>query len=188
MTSNEALERWQASIGNDVEQRAPGRPAEPPPVARTGAPVASSASAAAQEWGKKAKTVLLVDSNLRSRESRARMMRTKGVHVDCAASADAARVRLGAEKYNLILVDLGRDTEIAESLVQEIRSKNSRQLVGFLVGSPLFIAKSLSGANPRPRRAPPLPVAALAEAPSEPAKAEIDFGQRIRDVEAGEKL
>jgi hypothetical protein len=120
------------------------------------------------EWRKK--TVLLVDSNLRSRHSRAKMMRTKGVHVDCVGSAEAARVRLSAEKYNLILVDLGSDTEIAESLVREIKGKNSRQLVGFLVGSPLFIVKSLGGAHPCPRPAPAAEVK-RAESPSAPPAA-----------------
>ncbi len=177
MSSNEALQRWQASIGNNAEEHAHNANTGQPQAAKIGAPIGSAATAAALEWRKK--TVLLVDSNLRSRESRAKVMRTKGVHVDCAASVDAARVRLAAEKYNLVLVDPGRDTEVAESLVQEIRSKNSRQLVGFLVGSPLFVAKSLSGANFRQRRAP-------APATNQPAMADIDFGQRIRDAEAGE--
>ena len=188
MTSNEALERWQASIGNnignDTVQQPPKAAAGEPQVAKTGAPTGLSATAAALEWRKK--TVLLVDSNLRSREARAKVMRTKGVLVDCAASADVARVRLAAEKYNLILVDLGRDTGVAESLVQEIRSKNSRQLVGFLVGSPLFVAQSLSGAGSRPRRAAAPAIVATTESPSEPAVADVDFGQRIRDAEAEE--
>lgn len=168
--------RWQASIGNDAQQQPQTAvPGEYPP-AKAEAPVHSRASEGKQ------KTILLVDSNLRSRESRAKVMRNKGVMVDCVASADAARVRLTVEKYNLILVDLGRDVDGAEALVQEIRTKNSRQLVGFLVGSPLFVASSLSGSNSRPRRTTaPAPAAK----PSTPAVPGIDFGQKIRDAEAG---
>jgi CheY-like chemotaxis protein len=134
------------------------------------------------------KSVLLVDSNLRSRESRAKAMRDKGVRVDSVASADAARVRLAAEKYSLVLVDPGRDVEGAEALVKGIRANNSRQLVGFLVGSPLFVAKSLSGSNSRPRRAQEPSLVVSAEKPSTPAAFGVDFGQRIRDAEAEEEI
>ena len=130
------------------------------------------------------KSVLLMDGNLRSRESRARAMRTMGLHVDCVADTQAGRVRLAAEKYNLVLVDPGRDTEAAESWVEEIRSRNSRQLVGFLVGTPLLIAKSLSGADHRVRPAPASSTAAPAEPPIAPAAVRLDFGQMIRKAEA----
>ncbi len=164
MSSIEALARWQASIGNKPEQPAavpPTRQQQPPKAV---APM-GSAAANALEW--RNKTVLLVDSNLRSRESRAKVMRNKGVHVDCVGTADAARVRLAADKYNLILVDLGRDTALAEALVQDIRSKDSRQLVGFLVGSPLFVAKSLNDCNAK-AQAPAAP--AIVSRPESPGR------------------
>jgi CheY-like chemotaxis protein len=136
----------------------------------------------------RSKSILLVDSDRQSRESRARIMRTRGVQVDCVVDTGAARVRLAAEKYDLILVDPGRERESAESLVQEIRANNSRQLVGFLVGSPLFVAKSLTGGSnprlPRPPRPPAAPPVAAAKTPNAPATGGIDFGQRIRDAEA----
>ena len=134
------------------------------------------------------KSVLLVDSNRQSGESRAKILRTRGVQVDCVVDAGSARARLAAEKYDLILVDPGREQESAESLVQEIRARDSRQLVSFLVGSPLFVAKSLrGGSNPtRPHRPRPRtkPLAAAAETPHAPATAGIDFGQRVREAEA----
>ncbi len=164
MSSPEALARWQATVGNNGQQSAPKPESDQPQAGRPGAPAALPAVNGALEWRKK--TVLLVDSNLRSRESRAKVMRNKGVHVDCVANADAARVRLGAEKYNLILVDLGRDTEAAESLVREIRSNNSRQLVGFLVGSPWFVAKSLTGGKGGIRK--PSPIVAPVEVENKP--------------------
>jgi len=128
-----------------------------------------------------------VDSDIRSRETRARGMRAQGVRVDCVASAAAARVRLAAETYNLILVDPGCEVGDAESLVQEIRSRNSRQLVRFLVGGPLFVAKSLSGGNcaSGPQRVPA--PGAAPDKQSTPAAGGSDFGQKIRDAEADEK-
>jgi CheY-like chemotaxis protein len=127
------------------------------------------------------KSVLLLDSNLRSRESRAKIMRHKGVRVDTVATPAAARVRLAAEKYNLILVDCGRDPGTTESLVQEIKAKNSRQLVGFLVGSPLFISKTSSGDTSHRQPGPAIVTRPQKLAPAPEARS---FGQRIRDAEA----
>jgi CheY-like chemotaxis protein len=156
-----------------------------PPVSGPGEPVAPAVIAEAA--GLRKKSVLLVDANWQSRESRAKVMRTLGVEVDCAANADAARVRLAADKYDLILVDPGRTRETAELLVREIRTNNSRQRVGFLIGSPLYVAQSLSASPARPRRAPEPPPVASAPKPSAPATSSIDFGQRIRDAEANAK-
>jgi CheY-like chemotaxis protein len=184
MNSDQKPGRWQESIGNDAPQQPAKVENSLDPTTKTGMPIGPAASTGSGEWRKK--TVLLVDSNLRSRESRAKVMRTLGVHVDCAASASAARVRLAAEKYNLILVDLGRDVDSAESLVHEIRARNSRQLVQFLVGSPLFVAATPNGHSSRPRRAPAPVPATSGQQSGTPAVAGIDFGQKVRDAEAEE--
>ena len=168
------LGRRQASIGKESQQSPPSGPGE-----------LLAPRAVADAVGLRSKSVLLLDVNPRSRESRAKIMRTRGVKVDCVGDADAARVRLTAGKYDLILVDPGRERESAESLVQEIRANNPRQLVGFLVGSPRFVVKSLTGdGTPRPTRPPATPPVAAAETPNAPAAGGIDFGQRIRDAEA----
>lgn len=130
-------------------------------------------------WSKK--TVLLVDVNSRTRESRSKIMRTLGVTVHCAASAGVARVRLESGVYNLILVDLGADSEGAELLVREIKRKNPRQLVAFLVGRPLFVATSLNHKREqRPRVLAPVRPIAVANPPAN----KFDFGQKIKDAEA----
>lgn len=182
MNGDPNLQRWQASLGNE-EHESPREAVTHAPASGPGEAAAPGALAAA--IGLRSKSILLVDSNRQSRESRAKIMRTRGVRVDCAVDADAARVRLAAEKYDLILVDPGRERESAQSLVQEIRTNNARQLVGFLVGSPLFVAKSLTGGTnptPPPRRRPmATPPAAAVETANAPAS---DFGQRIRDAEA----
>ena len=168
----------------DAEAQQPSLKARPrlPIAGKLDAPIGPAAVPGSFEWEKK--TVLLVDSSLPSRESRAKMMRARGVRVDCVANVASARVRLAAETYNLILVDPGRNAGAAEALVQEIRVKNSRQLVRFLVGSPLFIAKSLGG---RKHEAEPVAsTAAVPDAPSTPVSTGFDFGQKIRDAEAEE--
>lgn len=129
------------------------------------------------------KTVLLIDVDVTTRDARSKVMRTLGVTVHCAASATGARQKLESGSYDLVLVDLGSDLEGARSLAEEIRSKNSRQLVAFLVGSPLFVATSLgdkiaSLPKPLPLQNEP------AKKPKAPASPAFDFGQKIRDAEA----
>ncbi len=131
------------------------------------------------------KVVLLVDVNARTRDSRAKVMRTLGVTVHCASSAGAARSKMDSGAYNLILVDLGADHDAAEALVAEIRLKDPRQLVAFLVGSPLFVAKSLGNTGvSRSRVAPSIVAAPALKAPMNDKP--FDFGQKIKDAEAEE--
>ncbi len=130
------------------------------------------------------KLVLLVDVNAETRDSRAKAMRTLGVTVHCASSAGGARSKLDSGAYNLILVDLGADKDAAEALVQGIRLKDPRQLVAFLVGSPLFVAKSLRNKGVSPSR-----VASIVPSPVSKVMTDdktFDFGQRIKDAEAEE--
>ncbi len=163
-------------------QQSPAAAAQQAPP-KAGAPSASVVGTASLDWKKK--SVLLVDSNLRSRESRAKMMRSMGVRVECAPNADAARTRLASEKYNLILVDLGRDTDAAESLVSGIRNRSPRQLVGFLVGSPLFVAASLGGGRFLPKRTPAPAAEIPVLKPDEPL-ATTSVGQTIKDAQAAQ--
>jgi CheY-like chemotaxis protein len=129
------------------------------------------------------KTVLLIDVDSTSREARSKVMRALGVTVHCAATVTGARQKLESGSYNLILVDLGSEVEAAKAFVEEIRTKNPRQLVAFLVGSPLFVATSLDGqpvAQPKARAPRTEPV----HKADPPASSVFDFGQKIRDAEA----
>ncbi len=137
----------------------------------------------APDLGWMKKLVLLVDVNSRSRDSRAKIMRALGVTVHSAATVRSARLKLASEKYSLVLVDLGSDDKGAESLAQEIKLKDPRQRVAFLVGSPLFLATSLDAKRKRTTSRPASRVAAPVRAPDTPA-AKFDFGQKIRDAEA----
>ncbi len=131
------------------------------------------------------KVVLLVDVNAETRDSRAKAMRTLGVTVHCTSSARGARSKLDSGAYNLILVDLGADSDGAEALVQEIRLKDPRQLVAFLVGSPLFVAKSLRDKDVSQSRVAPSIVPSPISKVTTNDKT-FDFGQRIKDAEAEE--
>ena len=131
------------------------------------------------------KLVLLIDVNSETRESRAKVMRTLGVTVQCASNLRGARSKLESNAYDLILVDLGADNESADALVRQIRQNNPRQLVAFLVGKPLFVATSLDGKRARPSRALQATSPVAVPKASTPGKA-FDFGQKIKDAEAEE--
>jgi CheY-like chemotaxis protein len=170
---------WQLSIASDGREPA-AKQTEP---ARAGSKAASDNSS----WGKK--LVLLVDADTHSRESRAKVMRTLGVTVHCASGARGARSRLESGSYDLVLVDLGDDVDAAEQLVQEIRSRKPRQLVAFLVGSPLFVATSLKDNRKRPPQVSPRsPTVVPAQKAITPAARVLDFGRKVRDAEAEQLL
>ncbi len=181
MNGDQTLRSWQASLGSEALTQVPNAVSAQPPI-ETSRPAEHPAGRGAMRWMNK--TVLLVDSNLQSRQSRSKILRALGVRVDCAANAASARARLAQEKYNLILVDLGQDISAAESLVEEIRTRNARQLVGFLVGRPLFVATSLRGKRARlqPALAPAPEVPALR--PNRSGVTTSDFGRKIRAAEA----
>lgn len=159
---------WQPSIGNDVGLH------NPTPAAST---IKRPALASPDLLSK---VVLLVDSNSRTRESRARVLRTLGVTVHSAASAATARTRLANSKFDLVLVDLGRDVVGAESLVAEIRMKDRKQRVAYLVGKPLYVASSLK----RDDSAAKTTELVLQNVPYDSNPSGLtDFGKRIKDAE-----
>ncbi len=172
MIEKQSSNLWQAGIGDDaaLHNATPASAANKPPFASI-------------ELLKK--SVFLVDSNSRTRESRAKVLRTLGVTVHSAASAATARTRLANSKFDLILVDLGRDIDDAESLVAEIRLKNRKQRVAFLVGRPLYVASSLRRKDPAAITAATPDVILPPEAPvvdsNRPAL--TDFGRKIKDAE-----
>ena len=170
MTEKQSSALWQASIGNDAGLH----DATPAP------PTADNVRLAPPDM--LSKVVLLVDSNPRTRESRAKVLQAMGVVVHSAASAATARTRLATSKFHLVLVDPGSDIEGAESLVAEIRLKDRKQRVAFLVGKPLYLASSLKREKP----ATAVPTPPLRKAPIAETKVPTlsDFGQRIKDAEA----
>ncbi len=143
MNREEMLKHWAGGIGGVTAQLMDKPGSNPEHSTAGGLPFRLAPSPETSQ-----KTVLLVDSNDRSRKLRAKAMLALRVRMDCVANVEAARTRLATEKYNLILVDLSDDSDAAEALVQEIRARDSRQLVRFLVGSPMFLAESPGSRKP----------------------------------------
>lgn len=126
-----------------------------------------------------AKTVLLVDKDERTCESRAKVLRSLGILVDCATTTKSALARYHEGSYSLVLIDAGRDVAEGEALAREIRRRKPRQRVGFLVGSPSFVASS-PRSKPCNSALAPAPQALTPPAP-------MDFGQRVRQAEAAQR-
>jgi CheY-like chemotaxis protein len=134
------------------------------------------ASALANNGG--TRSVLLVDVHSRTRESRAQNLRKLGATVDCVSTAVMALAQFASGFYRLVLIDLGRDVEAAEQLASDIRMKNPKQLVAFLVAGPTLISKTLG------HPAQPTPVVTEAELIGESdVPVESEFGRRIREME-----
>jgi CheY-like chemotaxis protein len=173
MNSDQAHEQAPLSSGNG----------EPESAGNDSKPVAPVQAASDNpSWSKK--TVLLVDTDSHSRESRAKAMQTLGATVHCAATPGAARLRFGTGTYDLVLIDLGPDLDGAQLLADEIRAKKPRQLLAFLVGRPLFVAKSLKGKRSQSPQALPPSTPVPMQRTNRPAVNGMDFGQKIRDAEA----
>lgn len=124
-----------------------------------------------------AKTVLLVDSDERTCESRAKVLRSLGVLVDCATTLKLALQRFNAATYKLVLIDLAD----GERLAREIRSLKPKQRIGFLVGSPAYVSTSPPSGVRRPVAAA-IPRTHVLQPP-----APLDFGSRVRRAEAEQK-
>ncbi len=114
-----------------------------------------------------AKTVLLIDLNPRTLAARAKVMRQRGMMVDCAATVTLGLSCCRAGHYNLVLIDLAKDLVGADRLVADIKRDNPRQLVALLVGKPPYIVKY-------PKRA---------GAKTLPPVVSIDFGQRPKQAQ-----
>ena len=84
------------------------------------------------------KTVLLVDSNEKLRELRARLLRRYSVNVVTAESLEAARLKLS--KYDLVLIAPREKSDEAIQLHREIKRLYPEQKVGFFVGPPKYIS------------------------------------------------
>ena len=88
------------------------------------------------------KRLLLIVTDDVRRDLRARIMRKMGVDVECAADISEARSLWRADSYNLVLLDVARDTRNVEEFCADVKGAKPPQAVAFLVGKPEYIAAS----------------------------------------------
>ncbi|HXY11260.1 MAG TPA: response regulator [Terriglobales bacterium] len=99
------------------------------------------------------KTVLLLDSNQKLREMRARRLRLYGISVHTVGTVEEARARLEGNTYNLVLIAPRKNPEEVIEFHREIKRLHPTQRVVFCVGPPKYIS-SRCGQNavPMPAR------------------------------------
>ena len=91
--------------------------------------------------GSKKRILLVVSDDIR-RDLRARVLRKLGADVECAADISEARSLWRADSYNLVLLDVFRDSRNAEEFCAEVKAAKPPQAVAFLVGKPDYVAAS----------------------------------------------
>ena len=124
------------------------------------------------------RSILLVDVHKDSRDIRAENMRKLGATVDCVSNSDSALSQFGPGLYRLVLIDLGNNVDGAEQLARDIRLKHPKQMVGFLIGAPTFIARNLTRKAVKPISIPVGPTEPVVSQPDE-----SDFGRSVREAE-----
>ena len=90
------------------------------------------------------KRILLLATYATKRDLRAKILRKKGIEVDCAADVAEARLLWQADAYNLLLVDVHNDSQNLRAFCDEVRGAKPPQTVAFLVGKPVYLAGSPS--------------------------------------------
>jgi CheY-like chemotaxis protein len=127
------------------------------------------------------RTVLLADSNSRSRELRCKAFRSLGADVQPAESADAALTHYRNGTFDLVLIDLRGDVESAELFASSVRAINPHQKISFFVGGSALVSSVR-------RKSPQKPAAAPRNDTQEGSPTtQSDFGRRIPEAEKIQK-
>jgi CheY-like chemotaxis protein len=85
------------------------------------------------------KNVLIIDGNEAMQELRARVLRSRGVHVHTAKSVTEAEL-LCVPDFNLVLLDVRQRSKEAVEFWRTIRGLHPRQRIRFLVGPPRYLS------------------------------------------------
>jgi CheY-like chemotaxis protein len=98
----------------------------------------------------KKKRVLLIDTSPAKRDLRAEVMRRLGMNVDCAADIAEARVWWRADLYDLVLINVERESDHRDRFCADIRNATPPQQLAFLVGKPVYLADSPNAGEESP--------------------------------------
>jgi response regulator RpfG family c-di-GMP phosphodiesterase len=86
------------------------------------------------------KNVLIVDGNEAMQKLRARVLRSRGVHVHTAKSVTEAKLLWVPDFFDLVLVDVRQRSKEAVEFWRTIRRQHPRQRISFLVGPPTYLS------------------------------------------------
>lgn len=86
------------------------------------------------------KNVLIVDGNESMQKMRARVLRSRGVHVHTAKSVTEAELLWVPDFFDLVLLDVRQRSKEAVEFWRTIRRQHPRQRISFLVGPPTYLS------------------------------------------------
>ncbi len=86
------------------------------------------------------KNVLIIDGNEAMQNLRARVLRSRGVHVHIAKSVTEAELLWVPDFFDLALLDVRQKSKEAVEFWRTIRCRHPRQRISFLVGPPTFLS------------------------------------------------
>ena len=86
------------------------------------------------------KNVLIIDGNEAMQKLRARVLRSRGVHVHTAKSITEAASLWVPDFFDLILLDVRQRSKEAVEFWRTIRRQHPSQRIRFLVGPPTYLS------------------------------------------------
>ncbi len=86
------------------------------------------------------KNVLIIDGNEAMQNLRARVLRSRGVHVHTAKSVTEAKLLWVPDFFDLVLLDVGQRAKEAVEFWRTIRRQHPGQRISFLVGPPTYLS------------------------------------------------
>ena len=86
------------------------------------------------------KNVLIIDGNEAMQTLRARLLRSRGVHVHTAKSVTEAALFWVPDFFDLVLLDVRQKSKEAVEFLRTIRRQHPRQRISFLVGPPTYLS------------------------------------------------
>jgi CheY-like chemotaxis protein len=91
------------------------------------------------------KNVLIIDGNEAMQQLRARVLRSRGVHVHTAKSVSEAEVLWAPDFFDLVLLDVRQRSKEAVEFWRTIRCQHPGQRISFLVGPPTYLSPTCAG-------------------------------------------
>src|SRR6266852_4866091 len=92
------------------------------------------------------KRILLIDPFQATRETRAAVLRSRGVEVNEAEEISAARFLWQPNVYDLVMLDLRRySPEETREFYEQIKGASPRQQFAFLMGPPRYLSRTWPG-------------------------------------------
>jgi CheY-like chemotaxis protein len=86
------------------------------------------------------KNVLIIDGNEAMQQLRARVLRSRGVHVHSAKIVTEAALLWVPEFFDLVLLDVRQRSKEAVEFWRTIRCQHPGQRISFVVGPPMYLS------------------------------------------------